>query len=121
MLARSLESTEAEVSSLSWASIFSGERAAESWAMDDSLWSGQAGDRASRHTEERTLGSRLVQLPLAGAVRSVPYGEESEPCTSREHRSSEEQLRSGMSASSDTMREALSTDAVGIRDKIKEE
>src|SRR4029434_7592751 len=35
----------------------------------------------------------------------------SEPCTSREQRSSDEQLGSGRSASSDTIRDALSTEA----------
>lgn len=51
---------------------------------------------------ERVLCSGLVQL-----VQRVVYGDKSEPWTSREHRSSEEQLWSGTSADSDT----LSTDA----------
>lgn len=42
--------------------------------------------------ESRVQSSRLVQLPSIGAVWSVPYGDESEPWTSREHKSSEEQV-----------------------------
>lgn len=117
VLARSLGCMGARVSSLSWASsMFSGEHTADSWATEDSLWSRQAGERVSRSMEERTLGSKLVQLPSVEAIRSAPYGTESEPCTSREHRSSEEQLWSGTSASSDTISEALSTDAARITD-----
>lgn len=53
-----------------------------------------------------------------GPVLGAPQGERSEgerrdPCTSREQRSSEEQLWSGSSANSDTIREALSTEAAG--------
>lgn len=67
-----------------------GEWGFESCMTEDSLRSSRAG--VCRLREEWVLCSRLVQLPSVGTTRKVPYGEESEPCTSREHRSSEEQL-----------------------------
>ncbi len=99
------------ISSFSGTLIASGDSWGE-WGLD-SLWSSRAGVCHLR--EEWVLWSRLVQLPSVATMRKVPYGEESEPCTSREHRSSEEQLWSGMSAVSDTTREALSTEAMGTK------
>lgn len=101
--------------------MFSRDQSGEwSWVWEESLWPASWRSRAEpwRRSEQGALWSRLVQLPSVGAVRGVSKGERSEaecrePCTSREHRSSEEQLWSGRSATSDTMREALSTEAAG--------
>lgn len=110
---RSFDSVEGwvvmELSSFSDATMLSREQVTESCVTEDSLWSRLAWERA----RERVLCSGLVQL-----VQSVVYGDKSEPWTSREHKSSEEQLWSGTSADSDTMSDGLSTDA-GRKIQIK--
>lgn len=100
------------ISSFSGTLTTSGDNWGE-WSFESCVRSRRAG--VCRLREEWVLWSRLVQLPSIGTICKVPYGEESEPCTSREHRSSEEQLWSGMSAVSDTIREALSTEAMEQR------
>lgn len=76
------------ISSLSARLTASGDDCGE-WGLESSLWSSRG---VCSRSEDWLLCSRLVQLPSVGTIRRVPYGEESDPWTSSEQRSSEEQL-----------------------------